>query len=65
MHAISLKGIAFQSIINIIEREPFHKASTTTTVSTKAGIKLVFSSIFLTFSFNIYICRILLFYLKN
>jgi len=30
MHAISLNGLAFQSIINIIiERKPFHKGSTT------------------------------------
>jgi len=41
MHATSLNGLAFQSIINIIiERMPFHKGSTTITtmVSTKAGI---------------------------
>jgi len=34
-----------------------HKSTTATTVSTKARIKHFFFSIFLTFSFNIYICK--------
>jgi len=48
-HAFNKYGLAFQSIINIIiERKPFNKGSTTTTttVSTMAGIKHFFSSIF-------------------
>jgi len=53
MHAISQNGLAFQSIINIIiERKPFHKGSTTattTTVSTKAGIKQFFHQSLLLF----------------
>jgi len=50
MHVMSLNGLAFQSIINIIiENKPFYKGSTTTTIikaSTKAGIKKILINLF-------------------
>jgi len=55
-----------QSSILLLKKSRFIKdqPQQTTTVSTTGGIKQIFSSIFFTSSFNIYICKILFFIKK-